>query len=367
MALLRSRFSSANHFTLSIFGCQYHAEAPSPTKLNAIQHFDKLLEDAGIPVERLEQNNIPSRVWMTYWTSPQAFKTWWESDATRSFWESLPDDAGFWRESVCLPATRAMHEVTGEHTVGFGHCGELAPLTEKTGYWGAYRSRMTPDFEGDTFSSPLPDLQTSASMSDKVRHGRIQMTGFPDNLCIVIEGQDYSAMKEKERSYWDENFDQLTKDWVTTVVTSGPDKGMVSARACHAFAGEKSLGTSNGTNTDKDIFPGLDYIRQAQILFWTDISKMEHIGRWDKGHVKLRRNFMTAYGPGGPVQGGDLLLWVDLGIIKGSELDAEYIGCYEGTGFLAFDKSPKFASKNVTAAELPAIFDKPIACQPIEW
>ncbi|KAK2668268.1 hem-containing dehydratase [Fusarium oxysporum f. sp. vasinfectum] len=149
------------------------------------------------------------------------------------------------------------------------------------------------------------------------------------------------------------------------------EKGMVSARACHAFAGEKSLGATNGTTTNGTpnggIFPGLDYIRQAQILYWTDISKMEHMGRWDKGHVKLRRNFMSAYGPGGVMQGGDILLWVDLGIIKGDEIDAEYVGCYEGTGFLAFDKSAMLASRSVTAAELPPIFDKPVACQPIEW
>ncbi|KAF4499667.1 Phenylacetaldoxime dehydratase [Fusarium agapanthi] len=176
-----------------------------------------------------------------------------------------------------------------------------------------------------------------------------------------------AAIPNQRRQYW----------CLKSVVTAGMEKGMVSVRACHAFAGEKSLGATNGTTNGTNgttngtpnggIFPGLDYIRQAQILYWTDLSKMEHMGRWDKGHVKLRHNFMSAYGPGGVMQDGDILLWVDLGIIKGDEIDAEYVGCYEVTGFLAFDKSAMFASTSVAAAELPPIFDKPIACQPIEW
>ncbi|KAM0187194.1 hypothetical protein ACHAPA_008195 [Fusarium lateritium] len=370
--MFRSRFPTSHHFTISIFGCQYHAETPSAATSKLITNFDNLIKDAAIHVEHLEQNDVPSKIWMSYWESPQSFKSWWEKDDMKSFWTSLPDDAGFWRETISLPATRAMYEGTAERQAGFGNCGKLIPLTEKTGYWGAYRSRMTPDFAGDTFSSSLSTIPEPRPFSDKIRHGRVRMTKFPENLCVVVEGQDYSAMEEKERDYWNENFDGLTKQWVTNVVTAGAQKGMVSARACHAFAGEKSLGTtSTGSNKDttskNGIFPGLDYIRQAQILFWFDISKMEYLGKWDKGHVKLRRNFMSAYGPGGAMEGGDLFLWVDLGILKSNEIDAEYIGCYDSTGFLGFDDHPLFASESVTAAELPAFFEKPISCQPIEW
>ncbi|KAH7175270.1 heme-containing dehydratase protein [Dactylonectria macrodidyma] len=371
--MLRSRFPTAHHFTVSIFGCQYHAESPSSSKLGLINKFDNLIKNAAIGVEVLEQNDIPTKIWMSYWASPQSFKTWWESDGTTSFWASLPDDAGFWRETFSLPATRSMYESNKAKPSGFGHCGEAIPLTEKTGYWGAYRSRMTPDSPEDKFSSPLSTLSTPRSPTNNIRPGRVRMARFPDNICVVVEGQDYSEMKGEERQYWDENFDSLTKQWVTTVVTSGPEKGMVSARACHAFDGEKILGaTKTKTNgeakpTANGIFPGLDYTRQTQILFWLDLSKMEHIGKWDKGHVKLRRDFMAAYGPGGPVEGGDLLLWVDLGILKGDEIDAEYVGCFDATGFLAYDSHPLFASEKVATRKLPAFFEKPIESRPIEW
>ncbi|KPM41105.1 hypothetical protein AK830_g5457 [Neonectria ditissima] len=345
--MLRSRFPTAHHFTVSIFGCQYHADSPSATKQLLINEFDNLIKGAALHVEELEQNNLPSKVWMSYWPSPQAFKAWWESAGTASFWNSLPNDAGFWRETVSFPATRAMYESNGKHPSGFGHCGELIGLDGKSGYWGAYRSRLTPATPEDKFSSTLPTSPEPRPLTDRIRPGRVKITQFPDNLCFVVEGQDYSAMQKKERAYWDENFDGLTKQWVTNVVTAGPSQGMMSARACHGFAGDKVLGATNhgenGTALKTDgstLFPGLDYIRQVQILFWVDLAKMEHMGRWDKVHVKLRRDFMTAYAPGGAVEDGDLLLWVDVGVLKGDEVDAEYVGCYDGTGFLAYDDHP---------------------------
>lgn len=208
-------------------------------------------------------------------------------------------------------------------------------------------------------------------------------------------------MPPPERTYWDENFDGLAKQWITNVMTAGAAQGLVSGRACHAFGSGKQLGassdastkvtpddangrhgtTANGRHVDGDgddlrtvskepspLFPGLDYIRQAQLLFWLDLSYMEHIGRWDKLHIQLRKGFLEAYGPGGAMEGGDLLLWVDLGILKGDELDAEYVGCYEGTGFLAYDHDAAFESRTTAdSAHLPAFFDEPRDSKPIEW
>ena len=45
------------------------------------------------------------------------------------------------------------------------------------------------------------------------------------------------------------------------------------------------------------------------------------------------------------MEGGKLVLWVDLGILKGHNMEAEYVGCFEGTGFLAYKDHPEFATK----------------------
>lgn len=364
MPLLRAQFPEAHHFTVSLFGCQYHADSPPGSKLALIESFQSLIRPAAVHVEEYEQNDLPTKIWMSYWASPQTFKAWWESPGVAAFWGSLPDDAGFWRETVNLPATRAMHQaVFDDRKDGFGHCGDLCPLTERMGYWGAYRSRLTKDHPEDRFASSLPAVPEPRPLSDKVRPGRVRMTRFPDNLCFVVEGQDYSGMGPREREYWDEHLDGLAKRWITNVMTGGPGKGLVSARACHGFAGGKQLGAAEANG----FFPGLDYVRQAQLLFWLDISHMEHMGKHDPTHVKLRGKFLQDYGPGGEMEGGDLLLWVDLGVLKADEVDAEYVGCYDGTGFTAFDEQPSFGSEVVERASLPAFFEQPVQSKPEKW
>lgn len=364
MPLFRVKFPTAHHFTVSIFGCQYHADNPSETKLALINSFDSLIRAVAIHVEEFEQNDLPTKIWMSYWASPQTFKDWWESSDVASFRAALADDAGFWRETVSLPATRAMHQaVFNDRQDGFGHCGDLVPLTERMGYWGAYRSRLTKDHTDDKFASSFSAVPEPRPLGDQVRKGRVRMTTFPDNLCFVVEGQDYSGMGERERDYWNEHLDALTKRWVTNVMEGGAQKGLVNARACHGFAGGKQLGATKASG----IFPGLDYIRQAQLLFWLDLSHMEHMGKHDGTHVKLRQKFLKSYGPGGEMEGGELLLWVDLGVLKAEEVDAEYVGCYDGTGFTAFDKHPSFGSEVVETAKLPAFFEHPIESKPEEW
>ncbi|KEQ57912.1 uncharacterized protein M437DRAFT_70434 [Aureobasidium melanogenum CBS 110374] len=94
---------------------------------------------------------------------------------------------------------------------------------------------------------------------------------------------------------------------------------------------------------DLDIFPELDFNRKIEILYYSDLRWMERVGRRDKTHVKLRSKFMERYGPDGDMSHGDLLLWVELGVLKAKDIEAEYIGCYEATGFLAYDHDPNFA------------------------
>ena len=73
---------------------------------------------------------------------------------------------------------------------------------------------------------------------------------------------------------------------------------------------------------------------------------MEKIGRSNKGHVVLRNNFLKDYCPGGKMADiAKLLLWVETSVVKKGEIECEYVGCLEGTGFMAYDKSDAFKSE----------------------
>lgn len=63
---------------------------------------------------------------------------------------------------------------------------------------------------------------------------------------------------------------------------------------------------------------------------------MEKIGRQNKGHADLRKRFLEAYGPSGQMVNGKISLRVETTVLKSCEMDCEYVGCAEGTGFMAF-------------------------------
>lgn len=350
--MLRADFSKDQPFVLAIYGCQFHGPSPSNPKSALIENFTSLLDGPAVHIEVMDNDDLSvvggtSRVWMTYWKSPKEYEAWWQSALVTAFWSALPDDAGFWREKLQFPATRVLFETNQRVPNGFSHAGSFQPLTEKTGYWGSYRDRIEESTPEDKLSSPVTTILPPPKMSRTIRSGRVVMDTFPDHLCCVVEGQDHSAMGPKEHEYWMQHFNDLSNNWITTTVTTGNVDGVVSARLCH-YPDRGLINPNHGIDTTNKWAPALGYNRKLQIFYFLDMSYMEKIGRKYKTHIDLRRNFMKAYGPAGDMEGGDLLLWVDLGVLKANEMEAEYVGCYEGTGFMGYLDHPAFQKGGLT-------------------
>ncbi|KAF5566068.1 aldoxime dehydratase, partial [Fusarium napiforme] len=81
--------------------------------------------------------------------------------------------------------------------------------------------------------------------------------------------------------------------------------------------------------------------RKIEMFYWQDMSKFERVGRIHRGHVKLRKRWMEVYGLGEEMGDGkgQINLWEETSILRGSDIVAEYVECREGTGFMAFDRS----------------------------
>ncbi|KAJ9639768.1 hypothetical protein H2204_003561 [Knufia peltigerae] len=344
------------HFVVGIFGTQYHEVLPSETKSSLVKSFGDSIKAAAKYVDEVVHDDSErgvglSRVWISYWSSQGDYKQWWNSGTVTRFWASLTDDAGFWREVLHFRSTRFLNEVTQNVPSGASNLGPLSPLTEKSGYWGAYRDRIEEATAQNRLVSALQSVPEPRQPDGTIRRGRVQMSQFPDNICYVIEGQDHTPLKEHEGKVWSKKFHWATKRWVTNIIRAGPEKGLLSSRLCHVPESGFMNIESPGMADDPDIYPALDINRKIEILYFLDLSYMERIGRRDKVHVKLRKDFMDAYGPGGIMAAGDLLLWVELGILKADTIEAEYIGCYEGTGFLAYDHHPSFSSTAVASSD----------------
>lgn len=342
-----------SEFAISLFGAQYHGSSLSESRAALIQQFETLLDESAVFVEKLihddsERGMGLSRIWVSYWKSPHDYQRWWDEPDTAMFWAALPDDAGFWRETMRFYSTRFVTEQSQETPAGVGHLGQLVPLTEKTGYWGALRDRIQESTTQNKLLSSLPAVPEPRQPNSSIRRGRVKMTEFPENVCYVLEGQDHTLMKEDEGKLWSSKFHHNTKRFVTNVVRSGVEGGMLSARLCHVPESGIIPVEPSDVVDEPDIFPALEHNRTVELFFFLDFHYMERAGRRDKAHVCLRRDFMDAYGPTGIMSEGKMFVWVDCGVLKPKDIEAEYIGCYDTTGFLAYDHHPEFQSAPTT-------------------
>ncbi|KAJ6118251.1 hypothetical protein N7471_013718 [Penicillium samsonianum] len=354
--MLAAKFSRSGAFVQCLFGCQYHGPSADQEKSDLIHRFQDLVQSSAVHVEILEQEDpiIPGyfgTVFMAYWRRETDYEGWWNSELVVHFWKSLPDNAGFWREKLSFPASRVLFETNKRITNGFSHVAKFEPLVEKSGYWGAYRDRIEESTPSDKLSSdieigiPAPTPAAEPGLRPQVRLGRTAIERFPDNICFLVEGQDHSAMEAPEKKYWFEKFEDLTNDWIVTSTTASHEEGIISARLCHSIESgpNKRLDLDMDIKSDK-LPKALTLNRRVELFYFFDMSYLERISRKCNTHVALRRNFMDAYGQGGVMQDGNILLWVDVGILKGTDMEAEYIGCYEGTGFLAYWDHPGFSA-----------------------
>ncbi|KGO73989.1 heme-containing dehydratase [Penicillium italicum] len=330
-----------NPFVYSVFGIQYPTGDPTKAQKALTEEFDSLISGHAVYIDKLTQDGCAtylagkSHVWLGYWKSSESYQTWWARDDVSQFWAALPSDAGMWREILTPSSRRTQYGSSKPTPSGLLSLGERIDLGHKAAYWGCYRHRMA-DHDSDDMASPVketlephrPLSSPSAGISNlEIRPGRVHMTKFPDNICFVVEGQDHSAITNEEREFWAENFDESASRWINDLMEAGPESGILDGRVCYeADSGLFLEGEPNALRHNKKI----------QLFYFKDLSHMEKIGRLNKGHVGLRKRIIESYGPNGPMMNGQIWLRVETTVLKASEMDCEYIGCVEGTGFMAF-------------------------------
>lgn len=115
---------------------------------------------------------------------------------------------------------------------------------------------------------------------------------------------------------------------------AGSESGILDRRICYE--------PDSGIFREKEP-QAMNYNRKVQLFYFKDLRHMEKIERQDKGHVDLRKPFLEAYGLDGQMITGKVSLKVETTVLKSCEMDCEYFGCAEGTGFLAFSSTVHFS------------------------
>ena len=197
-------------FTYALFGVQH--EDLTAEKKKTILNLYKLLSQSADKVDHLqdESHNVArqgprSTTFVAYWLKSADYEKWKTTAEVKQFWDSLPDDAGVWREVMTVPKSRYMFAANQHEKSGLAAVLGIKESSDE-GYWKVYRHRLSTNPDEytdpkDTFTSPLVTVGkenaesgkssielSRASMSNKVKQGRVKISSVPDNLCYCREG-----------------------------------------------------------------------------------------------------------------------------------------------------------------------------------
>ncbi|KAL5092796.1 hypothetical protein Trisim1_000533 [Trichoderma cf. simile WF8] len=351
---------------LALFGVQ-HPEFLTPLKRNSIAALRNIFALGNGPghvqivLESRQPRNSSSIcntiIFQAFWFSSTDYEAWWQSAAVSSFWNSLEEDAGIWREIMRISPRRFMHATGSTKKQGLALVPELAEveytdIVLQHKYWGIYRERI-PDHESDDFESAfisqaqrkemeekevktipdkkilvLRDPPSSADTSiDQVRLGRVVLPHGIDNMLYVWEFQDYSQMTEQEEEIWDKHINGFVRGWMDSLDKERSKHGVLSFR------------NTVLTQIDDDLTSTLPESRiTSQFVFYLDLAAFEYSGKSTRDHFKARMAFEKHHKSSGALGMGKgrTQLSVEVGILKRSDFEAEYIGCLDGTGLMGY-------------------------------
>ncbi|XRM37947.1 hypothetical protein ABZX51_001390 [Aspergillus tubingensis] len=337
--------------TVTITGTSPHTPPSLTTTLTSL--FASALSDSLCAhTETLHQHHTNSTIHLTYW-STENYKTWLASPTVSAFFSSLNNNdsaeaaaTGIYHETLTIQPSRIQGATNHPVPSGCMHLGKIDLKPELSGYWGCYpdrigeksiKSKITKeDISAAAVSIAESKADNQEKEGEKILPGKQTITHIPDSICFVVEGQDHSAASAEERTYWAEHFDSLSQEWVGQVLGAGLPGGVVSSRGCYNPSVESTLPDFDSDSTaeeGKRRYP-LTLGRDVQLLYFVDLQYMETLGRKSAEHVKLRKAFMEAYGPGGVLFGGGLKLWVETAVLRDGDFLGEYWGCVQGTGLL---------------------------------
>lgn len=333
-------------FVYAIFGIQYDSLTEQKSAL--IRTLHKLLCASAGQVDCLQEEDHgvhkatpKTTTFVAYWLNSSDYEVFNKSNDFQTFWNGLSDHANVWREIMTVPKSRYMFAASQPVKWGLASMLELKQSSDE-GYWGVYRHRLseTPDDftdPEDVFTSsyvtaaklkPEPHekiINIPAKFSNTIVPGRVRLRNIPDNLVFVREGQRQQHVPVGELETWMEQIAPHAQSWITHLDSQRNKNGVITFTT--HVGHEKPI--EEGSTSDKEITAESD-----QLAFFLDLAHFEKAGRAHKGHVELRRTVMSLYGPGGVMSKGKAELFVELCVLKKGDLDAEYVGCAEGTGLL---------------------------------
>jgi hypothetical protein len=335
-------------YVIALFGVQYTDITPEKQSITSTLfkkieasagHVDCLLDDQ----QDGSSDGCRTILFASYWASSSDYQSWWAQDDVQTFWRSLPDDAGVWREVMTVPESRFMHASTSDTRTGMSLARKARLLqSSNEGYWGVYRNRLAASKTDDLMSpyitastpktapaaadKPILQLSDPAREAKPTRHGRLHLPHGIDNLAWTRQYQSYVDVKEDEHEQWSKHLTPHAKAWMDHLDKERSKNGFLSFRM--------TMATERG-DVEKGNAAAMKKINEMnQFAYVLDLAHFERAGKSFESHRKLRKNMMQLMGPDWAAH-----LMVELAVLKASDLEAEYVGCVEGTGLMFLDET----------------------------
>ncbi|KAH8801446.1 heme-containing dehydratase protein [Xylogone sp. PMI_703] len=343
----------------ALFGIQFTGQLID-TKKSYFKSLINLLKgkDMSINVDYYIQPPQPNigichstTVIISYWLESDDYRIWWESIPVQRFWKDtilIDEEAGVWREVLTMPVGRFMYISSRHARAGFAKTPGIEDLSyvetdpeKDKKYWGIYRERM-PDWVNDPFDSPYT-IESSSSLDNgkipitimdpstkerTIHRGRVYLPKGIDNVVWVHEYQDYTEMDARENELWKEKITAHAESWINYLDTRRDEGGVLSfQKLVYAHA------TSEG-----DVVPNPGIT--SQFVCFLDLAHFEATGKNHRGHRQARSSLERLYyAPKGEMNGerGRLHIIVEMMVLKSGDFEAEYVGCREGTGLMAYE------------------------------
>jgi aldoxime dehydratase len=253
-------------------------------------------------------------VFLTYWPSQDAMRSWWRSPAATA-WNTRPLDGsvGWWWEAFAAPIDHLETSYSTE-SVSWG-IGRALPQVEDPihAYFGAARDRISGAEDGG-----LPGEVTQLSARAIVESaGRRITVKAPGNVCFIRTVQGWSQCPPAEHDAFHTHVMPVYQAGVQYLVDEPVESGCISARL-----------------VDDVQLRGDEQIQAETLAWFTSFSELERWTHTHPTHLEIFQGFLKH------AQSFNFQIKVVLGhevvIVPSGNLDLEYANCHPATGFLGW-------------------------------
>jgi hypothetical protein len=168
---------------------------------------------------------------------------------------------------------------------------------------------------------PTLQLPNPSGEPRSIRHGRVRLPKGIDNLAWAREYQSYVGVNEDKHEQWSKHLIPHVKAWMDHLDKERSKNGFLSFRM--------TMAVEHGDIENGNVASPKKINEMNQFAYVLDIAHFERAHKSFEQHRTLRKNMMELMGPDWAAH-----LMVELAILKESDLEAEYVGCVDGTGLM---------------------------------